>query len=63
MKKVVCIDNGKEYFFQAENGYDAMKKMVYFLNLGCRDKNAKIKKHNDRTWELTHNGKTYGCLM
>ena len=63
MRKVFCLDNEKEYYFDAISGYDAIQKMLYTLNLEHQDDNAKIELQNDRTWCLVHNGKTYGCLM
>lgn len=63
MLKVLCLDDNVEYFFNATSTYDAIQKMLYTLNLKHEDKNAKIKLCNGRTWSLTHNGKTYGCIM
>ena len=63
MKKVLCLDNGVEYFFTAISGYDAIQKMLYTLNLSHEDKNAKIELCNNRTWSLTHNNKTYACAI
>lgn len=62
MIRVFCLDDCSEYWFNADNGFDAIGKMLYTLNLSCTDKRAKINLHNDRTWELIHNGKTYACL-
>lgn len=63
MKKVLCLDNGTEYLFDAASGYDAIQKMLYTLNLSCRDDKASIELCNGRTWSLTHDGKTYACIM
>lgn len=63
MKKVLCLENGNEYYFDTNNGYDAIKKMMYTLNISHEDKDAKIELCNNRTWSLTHNGKTYATLM
>jgi len=63
MNRVLCLDDGTEHYFIAENAHDAIKKMLYTLNLQHEDKNAKIELCNGRTWGLVHNGKTYGCTM
>ena len=63
MLKVLCLDDNVEYFFNTTSAYDALQKMLYTLNLKHEDKNAKIDLCNGRTWCLTHNGKTYGCIM
>jgi hypothetical protein len=63
MKKVLCLDDGREFFFIATSGYDAIQKMLYYLNLSHQDNNAKIELCNGRTWSVVHNGKTYGCLI
>jgi hypothetical protein len=63
MKKVLCLDDGREFFFTATSGYDAIQKMLYYLNLSHQDNNAKIELCNGRTWSVVHNGKTYGCLI
>lgn len=63
MKKVFCLDDGKELLFFANSGYEAMQKLIYYLNLSHQDNNAKIELHNERTWSVVHNGKTYGCLV
>lgn len=63
MKKVLCLDDGKEYYFNAITGYDAIQKMLYTLNVSHKDESAEIELCNGRTWSLIHNGKTYGCAM
>ena len=63
MNKVLCLDDQRELFFSAETGYEAMQKLVDYLNLSHQDNNAKIELHNGRTWSVVHNGKTYSCLV
>lgn len=63
MVKVLCLDNGNEFHFVATNGYDAISKMLYTLNLNNLDRHASINLCNGRTWELVHNGNTYACLF
>ena len=63
MKKVICLDDGKEFFFVAKNGYEAISKMLYTLNLSHEDKKAKIELYNNRVWSFVHNGKIYGSFV
>lgn len=63
MRKVFCLDDGTEYLFNTTNGYDAILKMLYTLNVKYKDSNAKLELCNGRTWSLQHNGKTYACMM
>lgn len=62
MKEVVCLDDGTKYLFNVSNGEEAINKMLYGLNLYWKDADAKIELCNNRTWCLTHKGKTYSCL-
>lgn len=62
MIKVFCLDDRSEYWFSAVSGFDAVNKMLCYLNLKHLDGNASINLRNDRTWELVHNGNTYACL-
>lgn len=62
MIKVFCLDDRMEYWFSAANGFDAINKMLYCLNLKHFDNNASINLCNNRTWELNHNENTYSCL-
>lgn len=60
---VHCLDDGKVYYFNAKNGFDAMEKMKEYLNLSHLDKFARIDLHFNRTLEMDHNGKVYACLV
>ena len=62
MKKVLCLEDGTEYFFNAISGYDAIQKMLYTLDIAHKDHRAEIELCNGRTWNLKHGGKTYACL-
>lgn len=61
MQTVKCLDTDTTYTFEASSGLEAIHKMLYTLNLSCKDDNAMILCH-EYTWELQHNGKTYACL-
>ena len=62
-KKVFCLDDNRTFMFFANSGYEAMQKLIYFLNLSHKDDNSKIELCNERTWSVVHCGKTYGCLI
>lgn len=63
MRKVLCLEDRKEYYFDAISGYDAIQRMLYTLNIAHEDRNAKTDLCNNRTWCLTHAGKTYACTL
>ena len=63
MIKVFCLDDNRTLSFFANSGYEAMQKLIYFLNLSHKDDNAKIELCNNRILSVVHNGKTYGCLV
>lgn len=63
MRTIICLDDGRTYTFSTDNSYQAIKSMLYTLNLEHEDKHAKINLHNGRTWSLVHNGKTYSCVV
>ena len=63
MIKIFCLDDQRELSFFASSGYEAMQKLIYFLNLSHKDDNAKIELCNGRTWSVVHSGKTYGCAI
>ena len=63
MIKIFCLDDQRILSFFVESGYEAMQKLIYFLNLSHKDDNAKIELCNGRTWNVIHCGKTYGCAV
>lgn len=62
MKTVLCLDDGNKYLFNASTSREALEKMLYCLNLYWKDDEAKIEQCNNRTWCLTHKGKTYAVV-
>ena len=62
IKGVFCLDSGAWFHFTAMSGYDAMTKMLYFLNLSKKDINAKIEKLA-HCWTMDHCGKTYSAII
>lgn len=60
MFKVTCLDDGRNYYFDAMTPYDAMCKMLYTLNLSNNMHDVTINKTESgkHLW-LEHAGKTY----
>lgn len=57
---VKCLDDGKRCGFVTRTAYEALQKMIYTLNLSCKDDNAVINKTESglHLW-FEHSGKTY----
>ena len=62
MKCVTCLDNGKQYYFNATNEYEAMEKMLYTLNCRHYDSEAIIRT-SKKCLYIEHLGKTYGIVL
>ena len=63
MYKVYCLDDGREYYFDTNSALEAMKKIIYTLNLPKFDVEVQVINIGDRILTITHNDKTYSCLM
>lgn len=59
--RVFCLDSGTWFSFTAASPRDALEKMLYTLNLSCRDASARIIA-NARTLSLMHCGLTYSVV-
>lgn len=61
---VNCLDDGKSYGFDAKTAYEAMRKMLYTLNIKRNDENAVINKTESglHLW-FEHSGKTYAVRI
>lgn len=64
MLRVMCLENGKEFYFDAKTPYEAMQKMKYTLDLEKEDKSCVINKTESglHLW-MEHTGKTYGIRI
>lgn len=60
MIPVVCLEDGKTYYFTARTPYEAIAAMLYYLNISRKDPSAIINKTNGgmHLW-IEHCGKTY----
>lgn len=55
---VRCLDTGEGLIFQAATPYEAMTKLIYYLNLSHKDEFAAINKTESNLHLYTiHNGK------
>ena len=58
---VFCLDDQKNYIFNAESSLEALEKMRYTLNLKNKDADAKFEEYR-KTLALEYNGYTYAVL-
>lgn len=56
---VACLDDNRKYTFSAMSPYDAMKKMVYYLNLNKHEEVVINKTKSGNHLYVEHNNKTY----
>ncbi len=60
LRYVMCLDTGISYGFIATTLYEAMRKMIYTLNISNEDSDAVINKTiSGEHLYIEHNGKTY----
>lgn len=64
MKRIFCLDDGTAALYCENNTpYEALKKMIYTLNINHYDEKAIINKTESGKCLFTvHNGKTYAIL-
>lgn len=63
MYRVFCLEEEKNYYFDADSPYEAIMKMKRYLDISHRDNKYTIELCNGRTLALTHSGKTYGVII
>lgn len=64
MFKVVCLDNGNQYYYVARTPYEAMTKMKYVLDLANKDGATIINKtKSGKHLFMDHSGKTYAVRI
>ena len=57
---VTCLDNGKQYYFDAKTPYEALDKAKYYLNLKHKDEDVTINKtESGKHLYFEHYGMTY----
>lgn len=58
LRRVVCLDTGETLWFQARTAYEAMRKLLYTLNLKHQDDNASVNMTGScQHLFMIHNGK------
>jgi hypothetical protein len=66
IRAVQNIDDNKTLYFDAKTAYEAMSKLIYYLNTidGRNAKNLTINKtESNRFLYVIYNGKTYSTKM
>lgn len=56
---VMNLDTGEDYYFVAETPYEAMRKMIYTLNLKSKCDATINKSRTGKHLYIEHNGHTY----
>ena len=62
MRKVVCVNDGKEFMFKTDSSETAIRMMQRFLDIGYKYSEAAIGK-NDEAYYMLHGNKAYVCLI
>ena len=62
MRKVVCVNDGKEYMLKTDSSETAIMMMKRFLDIGYKDRGAAIGK-NDEAYYMRHGDKVYVCRI
>lgn len=64
MFRVVCLDNGNNYYYQAKSPEEAMTKMKYVLDLANKDGACIINRtKTGKHLFMDHSGKTYAVRI
>lgn len=63
MIEVMCLDTRKRLWFSAKTPYQAMEKLIYYLDTGRKDANAKISLvGGGRVLTVLHSGETWSTV-
>lgn len=63
MIEVVCLDSRQKLWFSAKTPYQAMEKLIYYLDSQRKDKDAKIALvGGGRVLTVLHSGRTWSTL-
>lgn len=64
MREVFCLDTGERFFYsENKTPYEALKGMLYTLNLKYNDPKAMINKtKSGKCLFFNHNGRTYSVI-
>lgn len=60
---ILCLDTHTWMTFVSTTAYEAMKSLIYYLNLSHNDAAAEIMLlGGGRTLSVVHSGRTYACM-
>ena len=62
MRKVICMNDGKEYIFKTDSSKTAIMMMKHFLDIGCKDAGAAIA-NDEEAYYMKHGDKVYVCYV
>ena len=61
-RAVINLDTGAEYIFTAKTAYEAMRKMIYTLNISGKCDAVINKTESGKTLYFEHKGNTYSVV-
>ena len=61
-RAVINLDTGAEYIFTAKTAYEAMRKMIYTLNISGKCDAVINKTARGKTLYIEHKGNTYSTV-
>ena len=61
-RTVINLDTGTEYIFTAKTAYEAMRKMIYTLNISGKCDAVINKTESEKTLYIEHKGNTYSVV-
>ena len=61
--QVYCLETHRNLYFASRTAFEAMKSLIYYLNLSVLDKGARVELvGGGRTLTVVHNNLTYSCV-
>ena len=61
-RTVINLDTGAEYIFTAKTAYEAIRKMIYTLNISGKCDAVINKTESGKTLYIEHKGNTYSTV-
>ena len=61
--RIFCLETHRNLYFVSRTALEAMKALIYYLNLSALDKDAHVElAGGGRTLTVVHNRLTYSCV-
>ena len=61
--RVFCLETHRNLYFVSRTALEAMKALIYYLNLSVLDRGARVDlAGGGRTLTVVHNNLTYSCI-